>query len=229
MKKILIIGCIIFSSCNGQNKKVNEDLKKIADFYGSTCKLNYEASISNKEGTNKFYILEMRDGDYLKRFKNNLSIPTSNAAVMLYKEFLKNTKAKKLKVEVYFDNKSVYENEFSFFELEKLSSRESYFKNIYSKILNSQEEEIFQFFDEEVKETIDINSLINAFKNVDSLYGKPREITTQGFTYGDLDYKGKKVNLVNYLSTVKRDSTNTKLSIYLDEKTNKIFSIAFDW
>lgn len=229
MKKILLL-VIVFSlyTCN-TNKKLNNLNKVIVDIseeYDTV--INYEIGKSlklNKESS--FIKLIIKDSEILETYKNKY-IPASNISTMLFEQ-VKEYNFDEFQIEIISKtNESTFFNFYSE-NLKIFTQKKIVFDKINKLIILKKYNQISDLFSPNLLNDEKKEDLAKYFNNFNEQYGLAKEIIYHGFALGNLENKGYKMPYVAYFGIVKRDNTDTKISVVINQENDKIFSIKFDW
>jgi len=226
--KYLIILLIVFSSYScGDESNIDEAVNAVLNNYGGICKYEIGKTIKLNKKIN-FYALTIRDSEYLKQF-DDLSIPASNIALIFYSNLSNFKDIDEIHVNISSDKKSNSKKIFSSNDIEKFKKKENIFKKINQFIVKKQYDKLYNSFDNTIKKQLKKSDIIDVFENQNKEFGEISDVFIQGFEFNNTIINDKELTLVNFIGTVKRASNNTRISIFIDNKTDKIYSIEFDW
>lgn len=225
---IIIIGLLI--SCNSSIKKSKEisAVLSVLNFYDGVCVKNTGFSITNKEKKRLFFELEISNSSLLEKHSKNLQIPASNIAYLFYKNVDKN-QYDDIKVKIHLKNGNVSEFTYSTKDINGVIELERTISLINKKIINGEYTEIANYFDSKIKQKLNRKEIEKMFNDYDSIYGKINNIQLQGFSYAAISEDDSPIKLLHLSEVVIRDGHNTKLSLFFNKNSQKLYSISFDW
>jgi len=229
MKKTILILSIFFVGCFGESKmqEISEILKKIGAEYETN--ITYEIGKRFKfDKATKYIKIKVQLNDILKQYKDKYDLPTSYIAVNFSKQ-MKNYKYDEINIEFYDHDKMVFNKVFSNTYLDKIISKLKVFDKINNLVISREYDKIYDLFDSKYMKNFDKKKFVELINNLDNGYGKPVNVVIHGLVYEKEKLENKKISYIASIEIIEREKRGTKFSIVIDELSNKIISIQFDW
>ena len=229
MKKTILILSIFFVGCFGESKmqEISEILKKIGAEYETN--ITYEIGKRFKfDKATKYIKIKVQLNDILKQYKDKYDLPASYIAVNFSKQ-MKNYKYDEINIEFYDHDKMVFNKAFSNTYLDKIISKLKVFDKINNLVISREYDKIYDLFDSKYMKNFDKKKFVELFNNLDNDYGKPVNVVIHGLVYGKEKFENKNFSYIASIEIIGREKRGTKFSIVVDELSNKIISIQFDW
>lgn len=237
MKKLaLFLSILIITSCNNKHegadtksgpstplqRTANEDkgLMEFLNFYGGTCKCAVGASLSNEEGTNKYFEIEISESQGIEKYSDKPEMPASNIAYLFYKN-LKEEKNNydEIHVVLLFKNNNKKSYSFSKSDLEKVDKKMHVVYKVIDIIKSKNFENIRAMLNPDTSTVhYDKNELISNLEKIDPQFGEIKEFIPYGFWFNQLTSGQEMLHVSGALLRTKR---NTEFSINLDPNSTK--------
>ncbi|WP_298425515.1 hypothetical protein [uncultured Kordia sp.] len=197
----------------------NEDagVKEILDFYGGQCKYAIGASVSTKDGSKKYFELEMSQSDAIDKQLDKVYLPSSNIAYRFYKN-LKEEKKNYDEIKVVLISKENKKQEFDFpiTLLEKAEKRIKVAEKTVSLLKEKQFEELKEMLNNELV-AFNKDELIPRLKEVEPQFGNILEFRLFGFKIMEIKDK----ELMHISGAIIRDKQNNEFSVDIDFNSDK--------
>ena len=197
----------------------NEDagVKEILGFYGGQCKYAIGASASTKDGSKKYFELEMSQSDAIDKQLDKVYLPSSNIAYRFYKN-LKEEKKNYDEIKVVLISKENKKQEFDFpiTLLEKAEKRIKVAEKTVSLLKEKQFEELKEMLNNELV-AFDKDELIPRLKEVEPQFGNILEFRLFGFKITEIKDK----ELMHISGAIIRDKQNNEFSVDIDFNSDK--------
>ncbi|MFI2742732.1 hypothetical protein ACG2LH_08335 [Zhouia sp. PK063] len=192
-------------------------VKEILDSYGGQCKYAVGASASTKDGSKKYFVLEMSKSDVIDNQLDKVYLPSSNIAYRFYKN-LKEEKKNYDEIKVVLISKENKKQEFDFpiTLLEKAEKRIKVAEKTVSLIKETQFEKLKDMLNNELV-PFDKDELISRLKDIEPQFGNILEFRLFGFKITKI--KDKK--LMHISGVIIRDKQNNEFSIDIDFNSDK--------
>ncbi|MBU2947016.1 hypothetical protein [Zobellia uliginosa] len=197
----------------------NEDagVKEILDFYGGQCKYAIGASASTKDGSKKYFELEMSQSEAIEERLNKVHLPSSNIAYI----FFKNLKEEKknydaIHVVLISEDKSEQEFKFPISTLEQVQQRMALNDKTINILKEKKFEELKPMLNNELI-TFDKEELISRLMELEPQFGDVKEYRFFGFKV--VPYKGTEI--LHLSGALLRENQNHEFSIDIDFKSDK--------
>ena len=224
-KTILFIILISLFNCN--SKTINDIDKAIR-----LIEKEYETKASYKIGTtlkfkNKISFIEIKvkGGNIINSYDKKF-IPMSNIATIAYNNIRK--KFDEYRIELIDSNNESTIKHYSLETVKLFLEKRKEFDLINSLILKKKFDLLHKKFYPSILNGTS-KDLSNIFKNLDKEYGECKDIIIHGYLYGNLEYNNNNYKYVAYFGIMKREISDNKISVFIDQDTNKILSFKLDW
>ncbi len=229
MKKItLTLSLSLIISCNfiRDKSKIESVLKELSQDYQT--KVTYKVAAELSGGKNKKSIeIFLNKSSILEQYDDELFIPASNIALRLLKN---NINFDIYTIKIKKSNDKFFEISYLNKYLLSLQHKQALFNKIDSTILSRHYGKLYPHLDSLLlRKKVTKDNIIQEFNDYDSIYGKPNQIITHGYSFGNIAIDNALKKYSASFILIKREKEDSKMSIYINNSNDKIFSIEPRW
>jgi hypothetical protein len=213
-------------SCNDvvSIKKINPVIQEISRLYqtGVTYKTNFKI---DKDEKVSYILVKIKESDIINDYPDKY-FPSSNIAVLLAKDL----NFDEYRIEFIKDEQASYSITFYKENVNRIIQKLKYFDTINEMFKNGEYDKIYDISHNSIRGKMKKNEFVDIFKEVDAQYGKIDKIIVHGYKVDDMTYNEKdKFPFVGYLAIFRREKGDMRMSTFINETNNEVFSIIFDW
>lgn len=226
-KKILLITLfIIFYNCNGKSiNNINEVIKIIEKEYNTN--VTYKIGTSLKSNRNISFIkIKIKGGNVINSYEEKKYIPASNIAILVFENIT--NKFDEYRIEIIDDNNESMVRHYTLNGVKLFIKKREEFNLINSFIIDKKFDLLYKKFKPSIVKGTK-KDLITPFEDYDRNYGVSKNIIIHGYIHGNFKLNEDNLKYVAYFGIIKREETDTKVSVFIDQYTNEILSFKFDW
>jgi hypothetical protein len=205
----------------------NEDagIKEILDFYGGQCKYAIGASASTKDGSKKYFELEMSKSELLEENSNRIEMPASNIAYLFYRN-LKDENYDAIHTVIIFEDGTKKTFEYSTDNLELVKNRMSLVNHTVD-LLTKKDYDGLKSILSKTNFIFDKDEFMSNIIKFEQKFGKINEFRPFGF---GIKKTKNGINILHISGALIRETQNNAFSVDMDLNSNikELYSLRYE-